>query len=98
MDASLRDGREPVCSLPNAACYTPAVIKMAAGRKARWRVANAAADTIIDVQLTYDGIEQPPQLVGSQDATGPGTPLYKIDIRIPTAGRAEFIVIGRRQT
>ena len=79
----------------------PAVIKMMPGRKEFWRVANASADTIIDVQLQYDGVAQPLQVVGfdgvpvgSQDGTTKGTTLAQTDILIPPAGRAEFIVKG----
>jgi hypothetical protein len=39
--------------------YTPAVIRMRAGEHEFWRV---AADTIIDLQLQYDGVAQPLQL------------------------------------
>jgi len=34
---------------------TPAIIKMAPGEKQFWRVVNAAADTILDLKIVYDG-------------------------------------------
>ena len=59
--------------------FTPAVIEMKPGRRELWRVANASADTIIDLQLQYDGAAQPLQVValdgvptGSQDGTMQG--------------------------
>ncbi len=80
---------------------TPAVIKMKAGARELWRVANSSADTIIDLQLQYDGVIQPLRLVGldgvptgSQDGTRRGKIVTVRHILIPTAGRAEFIVTG----
>jgi len=81
--------------------YPPAVIKMKPGAREFWRVANASADTIMDLQLLYDGVAQPFRLVsfdgvpiGSQDGTRRGTIITQTDILIPPAGRAEFIVDG----
>jgi FtsP/CotA-like multicopper oxidase with cupredoxin domain len=80
---------------------TPAIIKMGPGQKELWRVSNSSADTIIDLQLQYDGVAQPLQLVGldgvptgSQDGTRQGKIVTVSDILIPPAGRAEFIVTG----
>lgn len=79
--------------------YTPALIQMQKGSKELWRVANSSSNTIIDLQLQYDGKLQAMQVValdgvpvGSQDGTGLGSSLKKTDIYIPPAGRAEFIV------
>jgi FtsP/CotA-like multicopper oxidase with cupredoxin domain len=41
----------------------PAVIQMKPGRKEFWRVANASADSLYDVQLLYNGVPQPLQVV-----------------------------------
>jgi FtsP/CotA-like multicopper oxidase with cupredoxin domain len=85
-------------SFPN---YQPAVIVMRPGQREFWRVLNASADTIADLQLLYDGKAQPLQLValdgvptGSQDGTRHGTMATVTDILIPPAGRAEFIMTG----
>ena len=79
--------------------YTPAIIQMQQGSKELWRVANSSSNTIVDLQLQYDGKLQPVDVValdgvpiGSQDGSGLGTTLPKKDIYIPPAGRAEFIV------
>ncbi len=81
--------------------YTPAVIPMTASGKQLWRVLNASADTIIDLQLQYDGTAQPLTIialdgvpVGSQDGAAQGSSYTQTDILIPPAGRAEFIVTG----
>jgi len=77
----------------------PAIIQMKPDRKEFWRVANAAADSLYDIQLLYDGVPQPLQVVamdgvpvGSQDGTGQGTISTQTDIFLATANRAEFIV------
>jgi FtsP/CotA-like multicopper oxidase with cupredoxin domain len=81
--------------------YIPAVIQMNAGAQEFWRVANTAADTILDLQLKYDGVAQPLTLValdgvpiGSQDGTQQGYTITQKDVYIPPASRAEFIVTG----
>jgi FtsP/CotA-like multicopper oxidase with cupredoxin domain len=78
---------------------TPAIIKMHSGEKQLWRVANASADTILDLQLLFDGVPQDLKIVGfdgvpvdSQDGSRRGKIINAKDILLPTAGRAEFIV------
>jgi FtsP/CotA-like multicopper oxidase with cupredoxin domain len=80
---------------------TPAVIKMKPGGKEFWRVVNASADTLLDLQLVYDGVVQPLQVVAldgvplsSQDGTRRGKLVTMTDIQLATAARAEFIVTG----
>jgi FtsP/CotA-like multicopper oxidase with cupredoxin domain len=81
--------------------FIPSLIKIRQGQKEFWRVANASADTILDLQLVYDGHAQPLTIVGidgvpvgSQDGTTQGRTLTQTDVLIPPAGRAEFIVTG----
>lgn len=81
--------------------YTPALIQMKPGERQLWRVLNASADTIIDLQLVYDGVPQPLEAIaldgvptGSQDGTSRGKRVWYSDILLPPAGRAEFIVTG----
>ena len=85
--------------------YPPAVIQMNAGQKEFWRVANASADTIFDLQLRYDGVAQPLQIValdgvptGSQDGKRQGRLVTQTDILLAPAARAEFIVTGPSET
>jgi FtsP/CotA-like multicopper oxidase with cupredoxin domain len=82
--------------------YQPAIIQMEPGRQEFWRVANASADTILDLQVQYDGVAQPLQIValdgvptGSQDGTRRGKLVTgQTDILLAPAARAEFIVAG----
>ena len=78
--------------------YVPSVIEVPPGRKEFWRVANTSADTIVDLQLDYDGVIQSLEVAaldgvatGSQDGTGRGTLVRQTHLLIPPAGRAEFI-------
>jgi FtsP/CotA-like multicopper oxidase with cupredoxin domain len=79
----------------------PAVMVMRPGQKELWRVVNAAADSILDLQLQYDGHPQSLMVAaldgvptGSQDGTRRGTLVLRTHILIPPASRAEFIVTG----
>jgi FtsP/CotA-like multicopper oxidase with cupredoxin domain len=81
--------------------YVPAVLAMKAGTTEFWRVANASADSFLDLQLRYDGKRQPLQIVsldgvpvGSQDGTAQGKSFTAHHLQLPPAGRAEFIVNG----
>ena len=78
---------------------TPGIIRMQAGTREFWRVANASADTVADLQVLYDGVPQTLQVVGldgvptgSQDGTGRGHLVPQTDILLAPAARAEFIV------
>ncbi len=79
--------------------YTPSVIKMHAGQREFWRVANASANTIMDLRVKYDGVDQPLQVVGfdgvpagSQDGTRQGTIVTETGALLPPAGRVEFML------
>jgi FtsP/CotA-like multicopper oxidase with cupredoxin domain len=81
--------------------FTPVIVPMKPLEKQFWRVLNASADTILDVQLKYDGVVQPLTVValdgvptGSQDGLRLGHAVVGKHILIPPAGRAEFIVTG----
>jgi FtsP/CotA-like multicopper oxidase with cupredoxin domain len=81
--------------------FTPAIIPMKPSEKQFWRVLNASADTILDLQLQYDGTAQPLEVValdgvptGSQDGTSRGKSFSETDILLAPAARAEFIVTG----
>ncbi len=78
---------------------TPAVIKTTPNEQQFWRVVNASADTILDLQLLYDNVSQPITLValdgvpvGSQDGTAQGRLIPITHLRLPPAARMEFIV------
>jgi FtsP/CotA-like multicopper oxidase with cupredoxin domain len=88
-------------SATGVAQYTPAVIPIKPLEKQLWRVVNASADTVLDLQLAYDGVPQTIQITGfdgvptgSQDGTAQGTLIPATDIVVPPAGRVEFIMTG----
>ena len=79
--------------------FTPAVLQMEAGETQFWRVVNSTADTILDLQVLYDGVPQALQVVAidavpvnSQDGTQPGHLIPVTSFRLPVAGRVEFLV------
>jgi FtsP/CotA-like multicopper oxidase with cupredoxin domain len=81
--------------------FIPAVFRMSAGEKQFWRLTNSSSDTILDLQVQYDGVAQTIQLVAvdgvsvnSQDGTQPGAPIPVQHFRLPPASRVEFIVTG----
>jgi len=78
--------------------FTPATIRMGNGPQF-WRVSNSTADTILDLQVLYDGVPQTLQIVGidavpvnSQDGTQPGQLIPVTEYRLAVAGRVEFIL------
>ncbi len=79
--------------------FTPAKLQARPNERQFWRLLNASADTILDVELSYDGATQLLEVValdgvptGSQDGTTHGRSMIVSHILIPPAGRAEFIV------
>jgi FtsP/CotA-like multicopper oxidase with cupredoxin domain len=84
---------------PNATNFVPAILRMRSGEKEFWRVVNAAADGVLDLQYVFDGVPQAMQLVAvdgvplnSQDGAGAGTPIAATHFLLPPASRVEFIV------
>jgi FtsP/CotA-like multicopper oxidase with cupredoxin domain len=81
--------------------YVPGNIQMQPGAQEFWRVSNSCADTVLDLQVVYNGVPQTIQIVGmdgvptgSQDGTMPGTLVPATDVLLPPASRVEFIVTG----
>jgi FtsP/CotA-like multicopper oxidase with cupredoxin domain len=79
--------------------YTPAVLHMEPGEKQFWRVSNSTSDSILDLQVQFDGVPQTIQVVAidgvpvnSQDGTQPGGLIALNHFRLPVASRVEFIV------
>ncbi|MEA3150226.1 MAG: hypothetical protein QOD56_1165 [Gammaproteobacteria bacterium] len=84
---------------PDRVLYTTNSLPVPVGAREFWRVANLSADTILDLQLLYDGGPQVLEIVAidgvpvnSQDGIGPGKPIAVTHFRLPTASRVEFIV------
>ena len=70
----------------------PAMVQTNPHEKEFWRVVNAAADTILDLQLLNNGQPQKLQLVALDGvAVAPATPSTE-DIPLPPGSRAEFVV------
>ena len=79
--------------------FTPAVLNVNPGEKQFWRVTNSSADTIMDLQVQYNGTAQTLELVGidgvpvnSQDGTTTPSLIPVTHFRLPPAARVEFIV------
>jgi FtsP/CotA-like multicopper oxidase with cupredoxin domain len=71
--------------------FTPATLRMMPEETQFWRVTNSTADTILDLQLLYDGVPQTLQIVGidavpanSQDGAQPGDLIPVTQFRLPT--------------
>jgi len=73
--------------------YVPAVIQTNPRQQEFWRVLNAAADTIFDLQVTVNKASQPLRLLAID-----GVPLSMkaalspTDVQLPPGSRAEFVV------
>jgi FtsP/CotA-like multicopper oxidase with cupredoxin domain len=77
--------------------YTPAVIPTNPGQQELWRVANTAADTILDLQYVVNGTPQAVQVVaidGYPIASGTSglQSESETSILMPPGSRAEFVV------
>jgi len=79
--------------------FTPAVLQMQASETEFWRVVNSSADTILDLQVLYDGVPQTLQIVAidavpvnSQEGPQPGQLIPVTRFRLPVASRVEFLV------
>jgi FtsP/CotA-like multicopper oxidase with cupredoxin domain len=83
---------------PYVTTYTPAILHMEPGEQQFWRVTNSASDTILDLQLQFDGKPQTLRVVAidgvpvnSQDGAEPGSLIPVTHFRLPPAARVEFI-------
>ena len=79
--------------------YASGSVATPTGGREFWRIGNISADTILDLQLLYDGQPQALEVVAidgvpvnSQDGHGPGTPLSLKHFRLPPASRVELVV------
>lgn len=79
--------------------YQPAIITMQQGSQEFWRVVNADANTLLDLEVVYDGVPQTLQVAaldgvptGSKDGRRQGTLLPMTHLFLMPSARAEFIV------
>lgn len=82
-----------------ATTYTPAVIQMEPDSTEFWRISNSGSNSILDLEVLFDGEPQTIQVVGidgvpvnSQDGTQPGSPISVTHFRMPPASRYEVLV------
>ena len=73
--------------------YEPAILPLKPNQRQFWRVLNAGADVILDIQLQFDGVAQSLEMV-SIDGVALSTPLLLSHVTLPPARRAEFIITG----
>ncbi len=85
--------------------YRPVVIPVRPLQKQLWRVVNAAADTVLDLQVQYDGLPQELGVVaidgvptGSQDGTLEGKTLRRTHFLLAPGARVEFILAAPAKT
>jgi FtsP/CotA-like multicopper oxidase with cupredoxin domain len=71
----------------------PAIIPIAANEKQLWRVANASADTIYDLEILTGQTSQPLQILALDGVPLP-TPQTQTEAVLPPGARAEFVVTG----
>jgi FtsP/CotA-like multicopper oxidase with cupredoxin domain len=79
----------------------PPTVAMRPGEKQLWRVVNASADTILQLQLLYNNVLQPIQVVAldgvpvsSLNGTSQAITYNEGSLMLPPAGRVEFIITG----
>ncbi len=77
--------------------YTPAVIMTNPVQQELWRVANTAADTIMDLEYIVNGIAQPVQVVAIDgypiiSGSSGQASVSETSVLLPPGARAEFVV------
>ncbi|MGC2110076.1 MAG: multicopper oxidase domain-containing protein [Candidatus Korobacteraceae bacterium] len=72
--------------------YEPAVIETRGSGQEFWRVLNAGADTIFDLQLLVAGVAQPVQIVALDGVPVTSAHAAQTSILLPPGARAEFVV------
>jgi FtsP/CotA-like multicopper oxidase with cupredoxin domain len=78
--------------------FTPAVLDMAPGQTQFWRICNCTSDTILNLELLFNGKPQSFRVVAidgvpvnSQDGTQPGAPISTTSYIVPPAARVEIL-------
>jgi FtsP/CotA-like multicopper oxidase with cupredoxin domain len=77
--------------------YTPAVIMTNPAQQELWRVANTAADTIMNLEYIVNGVPQPVQVVAIDgypiiSGSSGQASMSETSILLPPGSRAEFVV------
>jgi FtsP/CotA-like multicopper oxidase with cupredoxin domain len=76
--------------------YTPAVIETASGQREFWRVVNAGADTIFNLQFVIDGVPRTIDII-SIDGVAISSRIQQTNILLPPGARAEFLATTPKQ-
>ncbi len=78
--------------------FTPAVLDMMPGETQFWRICNCSSDTILNLQLLFNGVPQTFQVVAidgvavnSQNGAQPGQPIPVTNFILPPAARVEVL-------
>ncbi|HEV2992210.1 MAG TPA: multicopper oxidase domain-containing protein, partial [Candidatus Angelobacter sp.] len=71
--------------------YLPSTLETTPHQEEFWRVLNAAADTIFDLQVIVNNVPQPVRVLAI-DGVPLSTPRLSTDVLIPPGARAEFLV------
>ena len=71
--------------------FQPAIIETKPGQRELWRVLNAAADTLFNLQLMIAGAPQAVKVVAIDGVPVSGDPQTETTIPLPTGARVEFI-------
>lgn len=78
--------------------FTPAILDMRPGETQFWRICNCSSDTILNLQLLFDGVPQTFEIVAidgvpvnSQDGGQPGEPVAARNYILPPAARVEIL-------
>ena len=78
--------------------FTPAVLDMMPGETQFWRICNCSSDTILNLQLLFNGVPQTFQVVGidavpvnSQSGSQPGKVIPVTSFTLPPASRVEIL-------
>jgi FtsP/CotA-like multicopper oxidase with cupredoxin domain len=85
--------------------FTPAVLDMQPGQKQFWRICNCTSDTILNLELLFNGTPQTFQVVAidgvpvnSQDGVQPGSTIPTTSYVVPPAARVEIIATAPTST
>jgi FtsP/CotA-like multicopper oxidase with cupredoxin domain len=78
--------------------YVPSTVETTPHQEEFWRVLNAAADTIFDLQFIVNNVPQPMRLLAIDgvplSAAGlSGPSLSRTDVLLPPGARAEFLIV-----
>jgi len=72
--------------------YAPAIIQVRPKERQFWRIVNAAANTIFDLQILYDNVPQPVEVFAVDGTPVNNGPITETAIYLPPGARTEFVL------